>query len=76
MGFVVKHRAAGANGTFACYTVYQTLASLSNTESMTRTGKMAQWVTVLASKPDDLSLTSGIQKSSAKLCDVHIPAGS
>lgn len=54
-----EHCAAGAKGTFAYYTVYQTLASLSNTKSMTRTGEMTQWVIVLASKLDDVGLTSG-----------------
>lgn len=62
MGFVVKRGIqvperciADASDTPAYYTVYQTPASLPNTERIARTGKMAQWATVLASKPDGLS---------------------
>lgn len=65
MGFVVKwgiqvpeHCITDASNTFAYYTVYQTLASLPNTESIARTGKTAQWAMVLAPKPDGLSWTS------------------
>lgn len=65
MGFVVKwgiqvpeHCITDASNTSAYFTVYQTLASLCNTESIARTGKMAQRAIVLAPKPDGLSWTS------------------